>query len=102
MQLFNRPVPFPLENQIVPVRNQVPQRASQLPVTGRDATIHAPGALFHQVLFSHLHCNFIEIFYPDFNGLVLLFSPFDFHESGRITHVAPPGILVRKQQLHLS
>ena len=84
MQAVDRLAPSAAVNQIVPIRNDVAERAT-LVAEGNPA-IHAAGALRAQLVFGHLEIEFAPILQALADRTPRRNLAFDLHEAGNLAH----------------
>ena len=86
---------FPVlaKHHVIEVRNDVVDRAAA--VAKRRAAVHAARSLLRGLLVVKADDKFFVVFQPLRHGLVALFKPFEFHETGDFSHDVRPQILFR-------
>ena len=85
MEDFDGFAPVALVNQIVPVRNDVVDRASVMAI--RDTTIHATRPLFLEFVFGQGNNEFLVILDPVSDQAIASILTRNFHETGRFAHL---------------
>jgi hypothetical protein len=88
VQPLDRLFPASTEHQVVPVGDDISQRASR--VAERHAAIHAARALFHQLEFRKRLIHLVPVVQTLVDGAARRSFPLVFHESGRLPHKTIP------------
>ena len=78
-------------NQVVPVRDEVAERASLM--AEGNAAVHAAGSLLLQLRFLERKVNLLPVVDSLLGGPALKRLPLKFHKTGHLTHALPPSPL---------
>ena len=95
VQAVDRGAPLVAVDQVVPVGDQVPERAPL--VAERDAAVHAPRPLGAELLLGHRVVHLEVVVHPLGDRPPGRRLAGDLHESGRLTHHSPPLAQARTQ-----
>ena len=89
VQALESLVPAVLTNQVIPLRNDVAQRAGR--VTKRHATVHTAGRLLLHLLVASLLIDLFPVHQTQRNRAMSRLFALEFHETLRISHwLLPP------------
>src|SRR5262249_60700699 len=89
VQAVERLTPVVLVDQVVPVRDDVPERTAL--VAERDAAVHAPRSLLREVLDRVGQVVLAPVPQPLGDGPRRRFLTLDLEEAGDLTHWSPPA-----------
>src|SRR5208283_1419511 len=87
MQALDRVLPAPAINQVVPIGNDVAERATL--VAEGDPAIHAARSLRAKLVFGHLEVIFAPILQALLDGTPRWRLAFDLHEARYLSHRTP-------------
>ncbi len=91
VQPIERALPLTAKDQVVPVRNDVPQRAAR--VAERHSAVHAPRALLAQFGLGQNLQELVVMLQTFRNRLIVVMRSAEFEKPSHITHVPPLAAL---------
>ena len=95
VQPFARRLPAVAVHEVVPLRDEVPERAAG--VAERDAAVHAPRALDAHLLGREVLVDLLPVEHAHRDRPPLRQLPVVLHEAVRLTHERPPSLLRRRR-----
>ena len=94
VQAIDRFAPLIARSEIVPVRNQIAERAALM--AERNPAVHAPGALLADLLQRIEQVDLLPIPQPFVDRPGLRLRPLELDKAGRLTHSPPPAPRCRR------